>query len=152
MWRAQLTVGYGIPRQVVLDGIRKEAELAMENKSVSSIPTWFLLRFLPPGSCSEFSCGWIASTKVQTIVSFSHCLWMWCLITALEIQLVPRGRSVRQGVANLEEHSPGRLPVDWQISGIPGPEGRPAWRVSSKEKCLSTVGLESIFSRSSQNP
>lgn len=100
-------MGYGIPRQVVLDGIGKEAEVAMENKSVSSIPTWFLLRFLPPGSCSEFSCGWIASTKVQTIVSFSHCLWMWCLITALEIQLVPRERSVREGVANLEERFPG---------------------------------------------
>lgn len=118
-------MGYGVPRQVVLDGIGKEAELAMENKSVSSIPTWFLLRFLPPGSCSEFSCGWIESTKVQMIVSFSHCLWMWCLITALEIQLVPSRRNVREGVANLEAHSR-RLPVDWQVSGIPGPEGRPA--------------------------
>lgn len=46
---------------------------------------------------------------------------MWCLITALEIQLVPRGRSVGEGVANLEEHSR-RLPVDWQVSGIPGSE------------------------------
>lgn len=44
-------VGGANPRHVVLASIRKQAEQAMGNKPVSSIPPWPLGRLLPPAFC-----------------------------------------------------------------------------------------------------
>jgi hypothetical protein len=44
-------VGGAIPRLMVLDAKRKQAERAMGSKPVSSIPPWPLHQFLPPCSC-----------------------------------------------------------------------------------------------------
>jgi hypothetical protein len=43
------------PVQVVLGTIRKQTEQARDTKSVSPIPPWPQLQFLPPGSCPGFS-------------------------------------------------------------------------------------------------
>lgn len=48
------TVGGAMPRQVVLDDIRKQAEEALESKSTVSVPPCFLLQVLSPGSCPDF--------------------------------------------------------------------------------------------------
>lgn len=52
---AQLTGDGAIPGQVVLGSITYQAEQAMGSKSEGSIPLWFMLQFLHPGSCLGFS-------------------------------------------------------------------------------------------------
>lgn len=47
-------VGVAIPRQVALDGVRKQVEKTMGNKLASSISPWPLHSFLPLGSYLEF--------------------------------------------------------------------------------------------------
>jgi hypothetical protein len=49
--RAQPIVSEAIPRLVVLDSVRKQAEQARGSKPVSSTPPWPLHQLLPPCSC-----------------------------------------------------------------------------------------------------
>ena len=58
----------GTPEQVVLGCIRKQAEKAIESKSVSNILPWSLLQSLPPGSCLiqiAFGQCFITSTETE---------------------------------------------------------------------------------------
>lgn len=42
------------PGQVVLGGVRKQAEQALGSNLVNRIPPWPLLVFFSPGSCLDF--------------------------------------------------------------------------------------------------
>ena len=60
--------------QVGLGHIKRVAEQAKGIKTVSSIPSWFLFQFLPPGSCLEylpFSQGWTVSGMYKSNKPFS---------------------------------------------------------------------------------
>ena len=54
-------MGSAIPRQVVLDAVRQQAEQAMGSNPVSSTPPWPLHQLLPPGSSLDFL-SWLPLT------------------------------------------------------------------------------------------
>lgn len=83
-WRkAQPTGDSAALGQVVLGCVRGQTEQAMESESVNSTPPWFLLPFLPPGSCrNSLSDGlWPESCKRNVfflklvLVRFFVCLF-----------------------------------------------------------------------------
>ena len=83
-----------ITNQVVLGYKKKQTELAMGNKPVSSTPLWPLLQFLPPGSCLEvclLGCLFIKGSDWKLINPFLHKLLLSSdFITAIEGKLKQR--------------------------------------------------------------
>lgn len=64
--KAQIMGGGTIPRQVALDGVRKQVEKAMGNKLASSISPWPLHPFLSLGSYLEFL-PWLPSVVMYEL-------------------------------------------------------------------------------------
>lgn len=65
--KGQLTVGGPAPAQVVLGGLRKQTEQAVESTLVSSSPPWLPFQLLPPSSCRECLLWfpWVADCGVE---------------------------------------------------------------------------------------
>jgi hypothetical protein len=63
-------VGGAIPGQVALGALRKKSEQAIVSKPGSSIPSFSLLQFLPPGSTLAFSSDELCSAHVKTNTFF----------------------------------------------------------------------------------